>query len=191
MRKSAINLYSLLENLLEWSKMQRGVIEFSPERIVLADRIIYCVDMISGPAAKKAITLYYNIPDYIEVIADKHMLDAIIRNLVSNSIKFTNRNGIITVSASESDEGIVKISVHDTGIGMDAVMVKDLFKLDVDTRRKGTDDEPSTGLGLLLCKEFVEKHGGEIWVESAEGVSSTFTFSIDNNKLRESYISDE
>lgn len=188
MRKSAINLYSLLENLLEWSKMQRGVLEFSPEKIVLAERIINCVDIISGPAAKKEITINYRIPDDIEVIADKHMLDAIIRNLVSNSIKFTKRRGVITISGSESDEGIVKISVYDTGIGMDAKMVKNLFKPDVDTRRKGTDDEPSTGLGLLLCKEFVEKHGGEIWIDSEEGLGSTFTFSIDNNKLLKTNI---
>jgi len=183
MRRSAINLYSLLENLLEWSKMQRGVIEFNPVKLKLLESVQNCVELISGPAAKKEISIEYVIPEDMEVTADCHMLDATIRNMVSNSIKFTKHKGVITISASKSDDGIAYISVKDSGIGMDDYMVKSLFRLDVDTRRKGTDDEPSTGLGLLLCKEFVEKHGGEIKVESEIGVGSTFSFSIDNNKL--------
>jgi len=183
MRKSAINLYSLLENLLEWSKMQRGKVDFKPEKLKLSDRVRSCVELISGPAFKKEISIDFKIPEDLEIMADKHMLDATVRNLVSNSIKFTKHKGVIIISATKSEYGIVNISVKDNGIGMDDFIVKNLFRLDIDTRRKGTDDEPSTGLGLLLCKEFVEKHGGEIRVESEFGVGSTLSFSIDSNKL--------
>jgi hypothetical protein len=114
------------------------------------------------------------------VYADIYILQAVIRNLVSNAVKFTRKGGKINVSAKALDDFSVEISVMDTGIGMSPKMVDNLFKLDVQTNRKGTDGELSTGLGLLLCKEFVEKHGGKIWVESEEGIGSSFHFTIPN-----------
>jgi PAS domain S-box-containing protein len=178
MKKSATNLYTLLENLLEWSKMQRGQMDFKPERFILHQRVKTSVDLIIGPAKTKNIAINYDIPEVYELVADKHMFDTIIRNLVSNAIKFTPRNGRIIVSAKSGEKDMVVVSIRDMGIGMNPELRDRLFKLDQQTSRKGTDGEPSTGLGLLLCKEFIEKHGGNIWVESIEGQGSTFYVSL-------------
>jgi signal transduction histidine kinase len=178
MKKSAVNLYSLLENLLEWSKMQRGLMDFKPERFNLYHRITGCVELIIGPAKTKNISVNYDIPENYEIMADKHMFDTIIRNLVSNAIKFTRRKGEIHISADIGKDGLTEIRIRDTGIGMNKELLDSLFILDQKTSRKGTDNEPSTGLGLLLCKEFIEKHDGKIWVESEVGKGSTFSFSV-------------
>jgi PAS domain S-box-containing protein len=186
MKKSATNLYSLLENLLEWAKMQRGLMEFKPERFNLHERISGCVDLIIGPAKAKSISVSYDIPRNYEIMADKHMFDTIIRNLVSNAIKFTRRKGEIHISAETGEVGLTEIRIKDTGIGMNKELLNNLFILDQQTSRKGTDNEPSTGLGLLLCKEFIEKHDGKIWVESEVGKGSTFSFSVKSFESSES-----
>ncbi len=178
MRKSAVNLYSLLENLLEWAKMQRGLIEFKPQEFSLFDKIRTCVDTISGPAVKKEIKITLEIPKKLFVIADNHMFDAIIRNLVSNAIKFSNKGSKIVISGIALNEGLTEVTVSDSGIGMNAGLISDLFIRNDKTRRKGTDNEPSTGLGLMLCKEFVEKHDGKMWVTSKEGEGSIFGFTV-------------
>ncbi|TAL72840.1 MAG: PAS domain-containing sensor histidine kinase, partial [Bacteroidetes bacterium] len=178
MRKSATNLYTLLGNLLEWSKMQRGMTDFKTEKFRLPDQLKNCVELISAPAGKKDIVINFDVQDNLEITADKHMFDTVIRNLVSNAIKFTPHWGTITVSASPANENSIAIKINDTGIGMNSDMVNKLFRLNADISRKGTDGEPSTGLGLLLCKEFIEKHGGNIWVESEAGKGSTFSFTI-------------
>ncbi|NQV02207.1 MAG: ATP-binding protein, partial [Bacteroidia bacterium] len=110
--------------------------------------------------------------------ADGNMFESIVRNLVSNAIKFTPQEEKITITAKSLDGKWAEISVKDTGIGMSQKMIDALFKLDIDTSRKGTDNEPSTGLGLIICKDFVEKHGGKLWVESEEGKGSTFYFTL-------------
>ena len=178
MKRSAANLYSLLENLLEWSRMQRGLMEFKPERFNLHQRISDCVDLISGPAKTKNISVSYYIPKNYEIIADKHMFDAIIRNLVSNAIKFTKSQGEICISAKTGKDGLTEIRIKDTGIGMNAGLLDSLFRLDQQTSRLGTENEPSSGLGLLLSKEFVERHNGKISVQSEPGAGSTFTIMI-------------
>jgi signal transduction histidine kinase len=109
------------------------------------------------------------------------MVNTVIRNLVSNALKFTFRNGIVEIGLSDPERMKSKeicIYIKDNGIGMDENMISKLFKIDQNVSRLGTEKEPSTGLGLLLCKEFVEKHGGKIWVESEEGKGSTFFFTI-------------
>jgi signal transduction histidine kinase len=106
------------------------------------------------------------------------MLQTVLRNLISNALKFTPKGGKINVSAKTSDKKSVEISIQDTGIGMSKFLVTNLFRLDVQTTREGTEGEPSTGLGMLLCKEFVEKHSGRLWVESEEGNGSTFYFTL-------------
>jgi len=112
------------------------------------------------------------------VVADQNMFRPIIRNLVSNAVKFTSKAGIITIAAKPNSDKSVEISIKDTGIGINREMIDNLFKLDVNTSRRGTEDEPSTGLGLILCKEFVEKPGGKLWIESEEGKCSTFYFTV-------------
>jgi signal transduction histidine kinase len=118
------------------------------------------------------------IPGEITVFADENMLGSIVRNLTTNAVKYTEKGGNVSIAAKTVSGNSVEISVRDTGIGMSSTMVEDLFRLDVQTNRKGTDGEPSTGLGLLLCKDFIEKHGGKIWVESEEGKGSTFRFTL-------------
>jgi len=129
-------------------------------------------------AINKEIEIEVNIPDLLKIYGDVDMLQTILRNLISNAIKFTPRGGKISISAKTSERKGVEISVTDSGIGMDRSMVENLFRLDVKTNRNGTEEEPSTGLGLLLCKEFIEKHGGKLWVESQEGKGSVFYFTI-------------
>jgi signal transduction histidine kinase len=178
MRKSASNLYRLLENLLQWAKMQQGTVAFNPELIQLHPVIDECINVAKESAKSKGIEIGYDLPDDLTVFADSNMLQTIIRNLVSNAMKFTPKGGKISVSAKANGDKIIEIAVKDTGIGMTSEMVSNLFRLDVKTNRKGTEGEPSSGLGLLLCKEFVEKLGGRIWVESEEGKGSEFKFTL-------------
>ncbi|MEI6175088.1 MAG: ATP-binding protein [Bacteroidota bacterium] len=178
MRKSASNLYNLLENLLEWSRMQQRLVPFTPEKIQLLQVVEAIKQIALEPAKIKEIELTFDIPGDISVFGDGNMLQSVIRNLVSNAIKFTPKGGRVSVSAKGTIDNGVEFSVKDTGIGMSPQMVADLFRLDVQTNRKGTENEPSSGLGLLLCKDFVEKHGGKLWVESEEEKGSTFCFTL-------------
>jgi signal transduction histidine kinase len=129
-------------------------------------------------ATKKGIGISLLIPENLQVFADQNMLSSTIRNLASNAVKFTPAGGKVSLSATIAADGFIEFSVKDTGIGMDAETLANMFKLDVSISRKGTDGEPSTGLGLLLCKDFIGKHGGRIWAESEEGKGSTFYFTL-------------
>ncbi|MFZ4414010.1 MAG: CHASE domain-containing sensor histidine kinase [Bacteroidales bacterium] len=178
MRKSAANLYRLLENLLEWSQLQQSLIPHNPEFVCLLPLVNESVEMILESAKNKQIEIIIEISLDIEVYAENNSLQTIIRNLVSNAVKYTPKGGNIQIFAKSNSDSSVEISIKDTGIGMKPSMIDNLFKLDVSTSRKGTEGELSTGLGLLLCKEFVEKHGGKLWVESEEGKGSTFRFTL-------------
>lgn len=178
MKKSATNIYSLLENLLEWSRLMRNRMDFTPEKFNLKNKIEACIGILSENANKKRIEMEINIPVDIEVVADSHMFDGIIRNLVSNAIKFTPVGGKITVRTDFESDQSIKISISDTGIGIPPELISKLFILNEMTCRSGTEGEASSGLGLLLIKEFVEKHGGKIWVESEVDSGSTFCFTI-------------
>ena len=178
MRDSATNLFRLLENLLEWSRLQRDITPFEPESFLLMCMMTESMRPVMDSANKKEIEISYEIPGDLEVFADENMLASTLRNLTSNAVKYTPKGGKVTITAKLVPGHSVEISVRDTGIGMTPEMVDDLFRLDVQTNRKGTDGEPSSGLGLLLCKDFVEKHGGKIWVESEEGKGSTFCFTL-------------
>jgi signal transduction histidine kinase len=182
MKTSATNIYSLLENLLEWSRMIRGGLDFVPERLNLKEKIEACIDVLSESARKKHIDLTFSVPDKIDVFADNHMLDTVIRNLVSNALKFTPIGGKVSLTADLLSEHLVNIKINDTGIGMTPGLKSKLFMMSEKTSRRGTEGEASTGLGLLLCKEFIEKQGGKIWVESEVGKGSTFSFSIKQYK---------
>jgi hypothetical protein len=178
MRSSAVNLYRLIENLLEWSKVQRGTITFEPQPLFLKSVFIKSIELVKDAGHKKEIEHRINIPEHTVVFADVHMLETIARNLFSNAIKFSTKGGIIEISASKTEHGMVQIQVKDTGIGMRPELLSKLFSLTENTKRKGTEGEPSTGLGLMICKEFVEKQLGQIWAESAEGEGSTFIFTL-------------
>ena len=180
MKTSATNIYSLLENLLEWSRLRRGVMDFIPEKINLKKKIEECVAVLSESARKKGIEILISIPEVIDVLADSLMFDTVIRNLISNAIKFTPVGGKVTLTAGYIEDHTIEIKISDSGIGMTPELKDKLFLLNEKTSRKGTEGEPSTGLGLLLCKEFIEKHNGKIRVESEVGKGSTFSFTISN-----------
>jgi two-component system CheB/CheR fusion protein len=178
MRKSATNLYNLLENLLAWSQMERGVNTIIPESFSVMTKIIESMATIQELAIKKGINVKYEINNDLVVFTDSNMFATIIRNLTSNAIKFTPKGGNITIGAKPVADNWVEISITDTGIGMDQEMQENLFKLEVNTSRKGTEKEESTGLGLIICKGYIEKQGGRMWFESKEGQGSTFYFSL-------------
>ena len=182
LRKSAINLYQLLENLLEWSLLHREITRFEPESVLLLTIVRNCINTISDSAKLKDIELRTDIAESLQVVADIHMLQTIIRNLLSNAVKFTPGGGTVQISAFNGEEHFVTIAVKDSGVGIKTEFLQKIFLFDVNNKTKGTEGELSTGLGLILCKEFVEKHGGKIWVESEEGVGSTFYFTIGSSK---------
>lgn len=173
----AQKLYRLLENLLTWSRMQGGAISFKPEECSLSEIFILNLSILSANSKQKNIEISYNFFSSLKVLADFQMLNTIIRNLLSNAIKFTKKNGKITILAEIKGEEVL-ICIQDTGIGMDAKTMDGIFRIDQKTARPGTEGESSTGLGLLLCKEFVEKNGGKIWVESEIGKGSAFYFTL-------------
>jgi PAS domain S-box-containing protein len=166
MNKSATSLFGLLENLLQWARIQQGLMPFVPVQLQL-DRIANRnIEMVKQYANSKGIRIRNKIQDDTLVFADKNMLQTIFRNLLSNAIKFTPNGGKISISAKIFNDEMLVVSIKDSGIGMSSDLIRDLFRIDKKTNRKGTLGEYSSGLGLVLCKEFVERHKGKIWVES-------------------------
>lgn len=182
MRNSATSLYRLLENLLQWSRMQQGLIPLNPDVYKLLPIVKESTEFVQEQAKNKGIKITYNISDAIEVFADPDMVQSVIRNLVSNAVKFTHTDGQVTIGAKTLPDGSTEISVKDTGIGMDKEMVDNLFNVGEQTNRKGTQNEPSTGLGLIICKVLIEKHEGKLWVKSKEGKGSVFYFTLPNKE---------
>ena len=178
LKDSATSLLRLLDNLLQWARMQQGLISFNPTEIQLLKIVKESLSPMYLIARNKEIEIELAVRDDIQVDGDSNMLQTVIRNLVSNAIKFTHRGGKIEVLARINEKNKVIVSVKDSGIGMNYKMVNNLFRLDVKTNRNGTDGEPSTGLGLILCKDFIEKHGEKIWVKSEEARGSRFSFSL-------------
>lgn len=169
--------HNLLENLLEWSRSQTGRIAFAPESVAMKEFIKEKIKPFTTLASQKRIKLYFsNIPD-VCAYADKNMLETILRNLVSNAIKFTHPKGSVMISVFKAVNK-VQVSVIDTGIGIQEKHKKDLFRIDEHRTTQGTANEKGTGLGLILCKEFVERNGGSIYVESQVDKGSKFTFTL-------------
>jgi PAS domain S-box-containing protein len=175
---TAKNLYELLDNLLNWALVKRGHKRFNPEKIKVYPIVQIVMDMFLSQNALKRILIQNNIDENVVIIADKESLKTILRNLISNAIKFTPEGGSISLTSKIDKKGFVEFSITDSGIGMPEKIRDNLFKIDQKVSRPGTNLEPSTGLGLILCKELVEKHGGKIWVASSEGEGSQFTFSL-------------
>ncbi|MGF7141057.1 PAS domain S-box protein [Roseimarinus sediminis] len=181
--QTAQTTYNLLVNLLEWSRLQQGTIKFQPENIMLGPFMEKLREVAQESVHQKNLNFSMHYPHEQLLTADRNMLNAILRNLLSNAVKFTPEGGNIIVDISIAGSENIQFKVKDNGIGMDAHLLEKLFKIDEKVNRPGTNNEPSSGLGLLLCKEFVEKHGGEIWAESnTDGLSrqqgSAFYFTI-------------
>jgi signal transduction histidine kinase len=183
-KNSTTNFSDLLENLMLWARLQRGLTHFNQEVVPLLQVIRESVSLISDTASSRGIELSYIIPENLKVFADINILQTVIRNLISNAVKFTSSGGKISLSAKTADDVNVEITITDTGIGMSDAMIKDLFKLDPSTSRTGLGGEPGTGLGLIICKDFIENQGGRLWVESVESKGSIFHFTLPmtNNK---------
>lgn len=172
--ESANQVFDLLENLLVWARMQMNSMVFTPAHLFLKPLALDLGKLIEHHTTLKNLTFHIEVDEALQVFADVNMLKTLLRNLVSNALKFTPKGGKITLSAWQQKNGEIVVAVKDNGIGMHKSLIDKLFMLDQKTSRPGTDGESSSGLGLLLCKEFIEKHGGRIWVESEEGKGSSF-----------------
>ena len=181
-KTTAENTFRLLQNLLEWSQTQTGKIHFEPTQFMLSSITTEIVDLVKTSAGNKNIRVDTDIPIDLRVFADVNMINTVIRNLLLNAVKFTKRGGKILLSARHVDH-VVEISVADNGIGINPENFKKLFCIDCTVLSYGTEGEQGTGLGLILCKEFVEKNSGKIRVESEVGVGSTFTITLPETAL--------
>jgi len=182
LRDTSKQTYSLLEDLLTWSKAQRGKIECKPQNVKFKTICDEVRALIGYLADEKEIALVLEADTDIDVYADSNMLKTILRNLVSNAIKFSYRGGKITTTLTRDDK-IVTISVEDKGKGISRENQGKLWNLAGQYTTKGTEEESGTGLGLLICKEFVAAHGGKIWVESEEGKGSKFIFTLPHHMI--------
>src|SRR5664280_1877563 len=174
---SANNTLVLLDNLLVWAVSQNKEKNFKPVKINLYELLREEIENLKTLANQKQITLSHLIKPEVNVTADLQMVKTILRNLISNAIKYTNVNGEIVINACELKK-YVEVTVKDNGIGISDENMRKLFKIDAFHSTPGTQDEKGTGLGLLLCKEFVELHGGNISIESEAGKGSIFSFTL-------------
>ena len=176
-RASAQKLYALLENLLTWSRIQRGLMQYHPETLDLHEVALDNVELFMTRARQKTITLNNYIQTNSLVYADYSMVSTIFRNLTSNALKFTPADGSVTLSATQN-ESYWEISIADTGIGIPEETFPQLFQLDRQYTGVGTNGEKGTGLGLILCKELVEQQQGRLWFKSTIGAGTTFFFTL-------------
>jgi signal transduction histidine kinase len=177
---SALSAFYLLQDILLWARSQSGKLPFEPHEFNFNISCERVVEILKPNANNKNITITVVEADNINVFADVNMLNTILRNLISNAIKFTNNGGRINISAQQNNSGVT-ISVSDNGIGIGPEVLSKLFDITQMYSSRGTNDEKGTGLGILLCKEFVEKHGGKIWIESELGKGSEFKFTLPLN----------
>ncbi|OQY26923.1 MAG: hypothetical protein B6244_12145 [Candidatus Cloacimonetes bacterium 4572_55] len=175
---STKNMFKLLENLLDWANIQQGQMKFAPTLIPLHIIVSIGVDMYRTRADQKGVRLESRISSDTTVYGDIDMIETVIRNLLNNAVKFCSEGDEIVITEQPIGDNFVEISVADTGIGMSEVRQKKLFRIGERHKNIGTDNEKGTGLGLILCKEFVEKNGGNIWAESQKGEGSTFRFTL-------------
>ncbi len=177
MNKSIKKVFELLQNLLEWARIQNGKIEYNPSSFDLKILIENTIGFIEFKALNKDIKIINKIHDSLYVYADQNMLNSVFQNLLTNSLKFSYPGTEVIIS-SKNNENDVEVSIKDTGVGIDPENLRNLFRIDVHHSTLGTNEERGTGLGLVLCKELIERNNGKIWVESKKGQGSIFTFTI-------------
>jgi signal transduction histidine kinase len=182
LHNSANNTYRLIENLLEWSRIQISGIEVVPENIIVSELISDTTETLMDSADRKNILVFINAENNLQICSDENILKTIIRNLLSNAIKFTPKGGKVTLEASRISAGL-KIIVQDNGGGIPEKRLEHLFSLDENTSTKGTDGEKGTGLGLILCKEFTDKLQGKIIAESVTGKGTKITVELPSLKF--------
>ena len=177
--ESSKTTFDLVQNLLTWSVSQRKMIAYRPEHFSINQIISENVILLESQAHKKEISLTKDCGGETSILGDKNMISTVIRNLISNAIKFTQKEGTVEIGV-KTRHGVSQheIYVKDTGIGISEGKISQLFGIEHNCTTKGTEEEEGTGLGLILCKEFVEKNGGKIWVESEVGKGSSFMFTL-------------
>lgn len=168
---------NLLNNLLVWANSQSGNLTYNPKKTELVKDVLNVVSLLEIQAVKKEIELYNNVDHNLSVLADENMLNTILRNLISNAIKFTKPKGEVRILSSKNN-GMVEVSIKDNGVGISEKDMDKLFSIDEKNTNVGTANEQGSGLGLILCKDFIEKHGGKIWVNSIENEGSEFVFTL-------------
>lgn len=176
-RQSSYRAMELLSNLMIWTQSQSGRMEFNPEHLDLPALIKEVTLLLNGNAIQKSISIYSELTTKIPVYADKAMISTVLRNLISNAIKFTPPGGTVNISAVKTLNGL-EISVSDNGVGISEERINKLFLLTESYSTPGTHKEKGTGLGLIICKDFIEKNDGTIRVKSKAGIGSTFYFSL-------------
>lgn len=190
-RNASYNTYYLLENLLEWSRIQSGRIQVNPVSLNLSDEINNTIEVLNSNAIRKGISIVNRVESKLVVFADQNMIKSVIQNLISNAVKFSHSRSQVIISSEikpltylhkshecSCERQCVSISIQDFGVGIPQEALQQLFSLTHHHTTSGTDNEPGTGLGLILCKEMIERHGGELTVESKPGKGSIFTFTL-------------
>ena len=177
MHKTIKNQFKLVENLLDWSRIQTGRMEYSPEKINLSECIDSNIDVLNANAGNKNIILSNTVTNNIYVIADLSMLNSVLQNLITNAIKFSYPDSVVTISANVKGK-MIEITVADKGVGITETDLEKIFRIDIQHTTVGTAQEKGTGLGLIICKELVEKNGGNIWAESGNPSGAKFTFTL-------------
>ncbi len=177
LKESTEKLFELLENLLAWSRLQRQAMEYYPQRIDLRTFVVRNLSLFAAVSQQKGITVRHTLDESLWAYGDVDMVNTVVRNLISNALKFTPSGGTVTISG-QVDSGLMRLSVADTGIGITSEELAKLFRIDEKFQRTGTAGERGTGLGLILCKELIEKNGGQIWGECGNGKGSIFHFTL-------------
>jgi len=190
-RSASYHTYNLLENLLDWSRIQSGKMPFTPTIFDISDEIDSIINVLQSNATRKEIRLVNEVSEHTMVEADRNMIHSVVQNLITNSIKFSNTQGKVTIRSRQpknlsknpattesAEKQWLEISVSDNGIGIPDELLPKLFRLNGQFSQSGTANEPGTGLGLVLCREMVEKNGGKIWAESIPDQGATFIFTL-------------
>jgi len=179
-KNGAKNIFTLLEGLLNWSRIKMGRFEYNPKIINAFDVIFRVLNLYKECSNFKKIHIQNNMNKKLNVFCDENMLELVFRNLVSNAIKFTPSGGNIKIDVKNNKDTII-FSIIDSGIGISPQDLKKIFRIDINFSTIGTNNETGTGIGLILCKEIIEKHGGKIWAESELGKGSRFIFTLPKN----------
>ncbi|OQX24533.1 MAG: hypothetical protein BWK80_20335 [Desulfobacteraceae bacterium IS3] len=189
---SAKTLYALLENLLAWSRIQRGVMELYPEHLEIQDIVKFNLGLFASQTERKNIRLKSAVISGTSVYADYNAVNTVFRNIISNAIKFTPRGGKIEITARSYTETVLEIAVSDTGIGISQESISKLFQpgAGFTASKPGTDGEQGTGLGMVLCKELLDKNGGDIRIESSPGAGTTVRVTLPGSVPHEKLYSD-
>lgn len=175
--ESALRVYALLENLLEWARLQMDKIPSEPKKLEMHDLVRKTVEVLGPVGADKGVEVLNKTPEGLYAFADEHMISTVIRNLINNAIKFTPEGGSVAVKVQEKD-GACEIQIVDTGVGMTPEQMEKMFSIGEKNSTKGTSGEPGTGLGLLLCKDFLDQSNGSIEIDSTPGEGSVFTITL-------------